>query len=137
MYKQLERYREEKGRVRMAKYTRCSSDEQKKNGYTIKDQSDFIELFAKENELIVVGEYVDEGFVMGIESGSGLVKSAVDRAFSFENPASFRTSQAGYANAGGNYNMLVAAFTEALKNVDLNINYNQREFARVIAAAGG
>lgn len=82
-----------------------------------------------------IGEYVDEGFVMGIESGSGMVKSAVDRAFSFENPASFRTSQAGYANAGGNYNMLVAAFTEALKNVDLNINYNQREFARVIAAA--
>ena len=84
-----------------------------------------------------IGEYVDEGFVMGIESGSGMVKSAVDRAFSFENPASFRTSQAGYANAGGNYNMLVAAFTEALKNVNLNINYNQREFARVIAAAGG
>lgn len=84
-----------------------------------------------------IGEYVDEGFVMGIESGSGMVKSAVDRAFSFENPASFRTSQAGYANAGGNYNMLVAAFTEALRNVDLNINYNQREFARVIAAAGG
>lgn len=84
-----------------------------------------------------IGEYVDEGFVLGIESGSGLVKSAVDRAFSFENPASFRTSQAEYANAGGNYNMLVAAFTEALRNVDLNINYNQREFARVIAAAGG
>lgn len=84
-----------------------------------------------------IGEYVDEGFVLGIESGSGMVKSAVDRAFSFENPASFRTSQAGYANAGGNYNMLVAAFTEALRNVDLNINYNQREFARVIAAAGG
>ena len=84
-----------------------------------------------------IGEYVDEGFVLGIESGSGMVKSAVNRAFGFENPASFRTSQAGYANAGGNYNMLVAAFTEALRNVDLNINYNQREFARVIAAAGG
>ena len=84
-----------------------------------------------------IGEYVDEGFVLGIESGSGMVKSAVDRAFRFENPASFRTSQAGYANAGGNYNMLVAAFSEALRNVDLNINYNQREFARVIAAAGG
>ena len=84
-----------------------------------------------------IGEYVDEGFVLGIESGSGMVKTAVDRAFSFENPASFRTSQAGYANDGGNYNMLVAAFTEALRNVDLNINYNQREFARVIAAAGG
>lgn len=67
MYKQLERYREEKGRVRMAKYTRCSSDEQKKNGYTIKDQSDFIELFAKENELIVVGEYVDEGISATLE----------------------------------------------------------------------
>ena len=65
MYKQLERYLEEKGRVRMAKYCRCSSDEQKKNGYTIKDQLDYIEIFARENELIVVDEYVDEGISGG------------------------------------------------------------------------
>lgn len=67
MYKQLERYLEEKGRVRMAKYCRCSSDEQKKNGYTIKDQLDYIEIFARENELIVVEEYVDEGISATLE----------------------------------------------------------------------
>ena len=67
MYKQLERYREEKGRVRIAKYSRCSSDEQKKNGYTVKDQLDYIEVFARENELIVAGEYVDEGISATLE----------------------------------------------------------------------
>lgn len=67
MYKQLERYRKEKGRVRIAKYSRCSSDEQKKNGYTIADQLDYIEHFARENELIVVDEYVDEGISATLE----------------------------------------------------------------------
>lgn len=67
MYKQLERYRETKGRVRIAKYSRCSSDEQKKNGYTVKDQLDFIEIFARENDLIVVDEYVDEGISATLE----------------------------------------------------------------------
>lgn len=67
MYKQLERYREEKGRVRIAKYSRCSSDEQKKNGYTVKDQLDYIEVFSRENELIVAGEYVDEGISATLE----------------------------------------------------------------------
>ena len=56
-YSQLNRYREAKGRVRIALYVRCSSDEQKKSGYTIKDQLDYGYLFAKENELIVVDEY--------------------------------------------------------------------------------
>jgi DNA invertase Pin-like site-specific DNA recombinase len=67
LYKQLERYLEEKGRVRMAKYCRCSSDEQKKNGYTISDQLDFIEIFARENDLIIVDEYVDEGISATLE----------------------------------------------------------------------
>jgi hypothetical protein len=67
LYKQLERYLEEKGRVRMAKYCRCSSDEQKKNGYTISDQLDFVEIFARENDLIVVDEYVDEGISATLE----------------------------------------------------------------------
>lgn len=67
MYKQLEKYKSEKGRVRIAKYSRCSSDEQKKNGYTVKDQLDFIEIFARENELIVVDEYVDEGISATLE----------------------------------------------------------------------
>ena len=67
MYKQLDRYRETKGRVRIAKYSRCSSDEQKKNGYTVKDQLDFIEIFARENDLIVVDEYVDEGISATLE----------------------------------------------------------------------
>jgi DNA invertase Pin-like site-specific DNA recombinase len=51
----------------MAKYCRCSSDEQKKNGYTITDQLDFIEIFARENDLIVVDEYVDEGISATLE----------------------------------------------------------------------
>lgn len=67
MYEQLDRVRENKGRVRIAKYSRCSSDEQKKNGYTVKDQLDYIEIFAKENELIVAGEYVDEGISATLE----------------------------------------------------------------------
>lgn len=67
MYKQLERYREEKGRVRIAKYSRCSSDEQKKNGYTVKDQLDYIDIFSRENDLIVIDEYVDEGISATLE----------------------------------------------------------------------
>ena len=67
MYKQLERYRKEKQRVRIAKYSRCSSDEQKKNGYTVTDQLDFIEIFARENDLIVIDEYVDEGISATLE----------------------------------------------------------------------
>ena len=66
-YSQLSRYREAKGRVRICIYARCSSDEQKKSGYTIKDQLDYGYLFAKENELIVVNEYIDEGVSATLE----------------------------------------------------------------------
>lgn len=66
-YKQLNRYREAKGRVRAVIYSRCSSDEQKKNGYTVKDQLDFGFVFAKENDLVVVGEYIDEGISATLE----------------------------------------------------------------------
>ena len=67
MYKQLERYRENNRQIRIAKYVRCSSDEQKKNGYTINDQLDLIEEFAKDNELISAGTYVDEGISATLE----------------------------------------------------------------------
>lgn len=67
MYKQLERYIAAKGRVKIGLFARCSSDEQKKNGYTVKDQLDFGHLFAKENNLIVVDEYVDEGISATLE----------------------------------------------------------------------
>ena len=67
LYKQIERYRKKNGRVRIAKYGRCSTDEQGKNGYTIKDQLDFIEMFAQENDLIVAEEYVDEGISATLE----------------------------------------------------------------------
>ena len=53
--------------IRIAKYARCSSDEQKKNGYTIGDQLDLIDEFAAENELVSVGEYVDEGISATLE----------------------------------------------------------------------
>ena len=67
MYKQLEKCRAAKGRVRIGEYSRCSSDEQKKNGYTVSDQLDYIENFARENDLIVAGEYVDEGISATLE----------------------------------------------------------------------
>ena len=67
MYKQLERYLKENGRVRIAKYVRCSSDEQKKNGYTINDQLELLEEFCAEYELIGAGEYVDEGISATLE----------------------------------------------------------------------
>lgn len=68
MYTQLERYRQKNnGRVRIVKYCRVSSDEQSKNGYSVQDQSNFIDLFAKENDLIIVDEYVDEGISATLE----------------------------------------------------------------------
>lgn len=66
-YKQLLRYQERSRVIRIAKYVRCSSDEQKKNGYTIGDQLDLIDEFAAENELVSVGEYVDEGISATLE----------------------------------------------------------------------
>ena len=66
-YKQLLRYQETNRVIRIAKYARCSSDEQKKNGYTIGDQLDLIDEFATENELVSVSEYVDEGISATLE----------------------------------------------------------------------
>ena len=66
-YKQLLRYQERNRVIRIAKYVRCSSDEQKKNGYTIGDQLDLIDEFAADNELVSVGEYVDEGISATLE----------------------------------------------------------------------
>lgn len=66
-YKQLLRYQERNRVIRIAKYVRCSSDEQKKNGYTIGDQLGLIDEFANENELVSVGEYVDEGISATLE----------------------------------------------------------------------
>ena len=67
MYKQIERYRKKNGRVRMVVYARCSTDDQGKNGYTVQDQLAYGEHFAKENDLIYVGEYVDEGISATLE----------------------------------------------------------------------
>lgn len=66
-YKQLLRYQETGRVIRIAKYARCSSDEQKKNGYTIGDQLNLIDEFADDNELVSVGEYVDEGISATLE----------------------------------------------------------------------
>ena len=66
-YKQLERYRHNDKVIRIAKYVRCSSDEQKKNGYTINDQLELIDEFAVENELVAVETYVDEGISATLE----------------------------------------------------------------------
>ena len=66
-YKQLLRYQERNRVIRIAKYARCSSDEQKKNGYTIGDQLGLIDEFANDNELVSVAEYVDEGISATLE----------------------------------------------------------------------
>ena len=66
-YKQLLRYQERDRVIRIAKYVRCSSDEQKKNGYTIGDQLGLIDEFCDDNELVSVGDYVDEGISATLE----------------------------------------------------------------------
>lgn len=66
-YKQLLRYQERNRVVRIAKYARCSSDEQRKNGYTIGDQLTLIDQFTDEYELVSAGEYVDEGISATLE----------------------------------------------------------------------
>lgn len=66
-YTQLLRYQETNRVIRIAKYARCSSDEQKKNGYTISDQLDLLDEFAKDYELVSSGEYVDEGISATLE----------------------------------------------------------------------
>ncbi len=67
MYKQLERYKSSRKVVRVAKYGRCSSDEQKKNGYTISDQLSLMDDFIAEYELIGVATYIDEGISATLE----------------------------------------------------------------------
>lgn len=66
-YKQLLRYQEGNRAIRIAKYARCSSDEQKKNGYTIGDQLELVDEFAADNELVSVGEYIDDGVSATLE----------------------------------------------------------------------
>ena len=66
-YKQLLRYQGSGRVIRIAKYARCSSDEQKKNGYTISDQLDLLDDFSTDNQLVSVGEYVDEGVSATLE----------------------------------------------------------------------
>lgn len=66
-YSQLLRYQESNRVIRIAKYGRCSSDEQKKNGYTIGDQLSLMDDFCNDYELVSVGEYVDEGVSATLE----------------------------------------------------------------------
>lgn len=66
-YTQLLRYQENNRVIRIAKYARCSSDEQKKNGYTIGDQLTLMDDFCNDYELVSTGEYVDEGVSATLE----------------------------------------------------------------------
>ena len=66
-YKQLERLRASGKVIRYVSYARCSSDEQKKNGYTIGDQTDLADTFGAENELVCVGKFIDEGISATLE----------------------------------------------------------------------
>lgn len=65
-YTQLERYKSNKV-IRVGGYVRCSGDEQKKNGYTIQDQTAYIDDFCQEHELVMVERYVDEGISATLE----------------------------------------------------------------------
>ena len=66
-YKQLMRYAKDDKIIRAAKYVRCSSDEQKKSGYTIGDQSVLLDEFCNEYKIASAGEYVDEGVSATLE----------------------------------------------------------------------
>ena len=66
-YTQLLRYQETNRVIRIAKYGRCSSDEQKKNGYTIGDQLSLMDDFCNDYQVVSVGEYVDEGVSATLE----------------------------------------------------------------------
>lgn len=66
-YNQLLRYQEYGKVIRIAKYARCSSDEQKKNGYTIGDQLSLLDEFCGDYELASAGEYIDEGISATLE----------------------------------------------------------------------
>ena len=66
-YSQLNKFFNEGKVVRIAKYVRCSSDEQKKNGYTIGDQLALLDDFAVENGLVSYDNYVDEGISATLE----------------------------------------------------------------------
>lgn len=65
-YTQLERYKSNKV-IRVGGYVRCSGDEQKKNGYTIGDQTEYIDDFCQEHGLVMVERYVDEGISATLE----------------------------------------------------------------------
>lgn len=65
-YKQLERYNSSKV-IRAAEYGRCSSDEQKKNGYTIVDQIELMDSFCEEYRLAITERYIDEGISATLE----------------------------------------------------------------------
>lgn len=114
-YSQLNRYREAKVQVRAVIYSRCSSDEQKKNGYTVKDQLDYGKIFAKEHGLIVVDEYVDEGISATLEihkrkALAQLIKDAKAKKFDivvfkcidrfFRNTEEYYTAQKQLRKAG-------------------------------------
>lgn len=66
-YSQLNKFFSQGKIVRVAKYVRCSSDEQKKNGYTIGDQLGLLDDFATENGLVSYDNYVDEGISATLE----------------------------------------------------------------------
>ena len=85
-YNQLLRYQSSNRVIRIAKYARCSSDEQKKNGYTIGDQLSLVDAFCNDYELVSVGEYVDEGISATLEIDkrkdlSRLIQDAKDGKF--------------------------------------------------------
>jgi DNA invertase Pin-like site-specific DNA recombinase len=65
-YSQLERYKSNKV-IRVGGYIRCSGDEQKKNGYTIQDQTSLIDDFCREMGLAMVERYADEGVSATLE----------------------------------------------------------------------
>lgn len=50
------------GIKRAALYTRVSSDEQARCGYSLPEQMEALERFAAENKLVIIGRYIDDGY---------------------------------------------------------------------------
>ena len=63
---------------RTSLYARVSHDEQSKFGFSIQNQLDRLRKYAKENDLLIVDEYVDEGFSAGSQDRPALQRMLKD-----------------------------------------------------------
>lgn len=60
--------------IRVVFYARVSSEEQAKYGFSVKNQLERLRKYAEENNMLIVEEYVDEGFSAGSKDRPALQK---------------------------------------------------------------